>query len=82
MWLDPESERQAPEAVLEKLLGHLRAASPRASDLLPALQKALGGSHPATMRELETRIKAFDFEGAEDAVAELLALLQDPGRII
>ena len=79
---DPESERQAPEAVLEKLLGHLRAASPRASDLLPALQKALGGSHPATMRELETRIKAFDFEGAEDAVAELLALLQDPGRII
>ena len=46
----------------------------------PALHKALGETFPETMRALETRIQAFDFEGAEDAADELQTLFRNPGR--
>ena len=76
----PEIDLQTSGDMLGKLRAHLHAGSPRAADLLPALRQAFGQIFPETMRELEARIEAFDFEGAEHTVEALLARIQSSGR--
>ena len=75
-----QSTLSLPDITLERLRAHLHDGSPRAADLLPALRQALGEIFPEAIRELETRIEAFDFEGAENTVETLLARIQSPGR--
>ncbi len=72
-----EYDRQALAPILTSLAAYVREGSPRAIDALPDMRRALGGAHPETMSALETRIESFDFEGAEEALEELLKMVRN-----